>query len=457
MRLALLLLAFASPAAAADLTVGAAQSDITPPKGTPMAGYYSARGAEGTLDNLYARAVVLEKDGTRAALVSLDLIGTTFELTKATREKIEAETGIPGANVMLFATHTHTGPVMNEGSPFLGGGAKILGDYLKGLPEPIALAVKRADKARKPATARRGIGSEDGLAFNRRFHMTDGSVGWNPGKLNPKIIKPAGPTDPAVRVVAFDTSEKQPRPVATSVNFAMHSDTVGGLYFSADYIGQLANALDKVRGAGHVTAFGLGTCGDVNHINTGSATPQKGDAEAARIGTRLAGEVLRTFDKLQPAGEGALKVSSLMVELPLAPVTDEQLLAAKAIVKRVMDESKPVPTFLDQVQAFKATDVAVRLGKPLAVEVQVITLGDDLAWVSLPGEIFVELGLSIQHGSPFPQTMVHTLANGSIGYVPTKRAYSEGNYEVISARCAEGGGELLVAAALKQLRGRKAK
>ena len=99
--------------------------------------------------------------------------------------------------------------------------------------------------------------------------------------------------------------------------------------------------------------------------------------------------------------------------------------------------------------------MTARLGKPLAVEVQVITLGDDLAWVSLPGEIFVELGLSIQHGSPFPQTMVHTLANGSIGYVPTKRAYSEGNYEVISARCAEGGGELLVAAALKQLRGRK--
>ena len=103
--------------------------------------------------------------------------------------------------------------------------------------------------------------------------MTDGTVGWNPGKLNPRIVKPAGPTDPAVPVVAFDTPDESPKPIATAVNFAMHSDTVGGLHFSADYIGHLADALAKTRGEGHVTVFGLGTCGDVNHINTGSAAP----------------------------------------------------------------------------------------------------------------------------------------------------------------------------------------
>ena len=72
--------------------------------------------------------------------------------------------------------------------------------------------------------------------------------------------------------------------------------------------------------------------------------------------------------------------------------------------------------------------------------------------MSLPGEIFVQLGLSIKAGSPFKQTMIAELANGSIGYVPTKVAYPQGNYEVVSARCAEGSGEMLVDAALKQLR-----
>jgi neutral ceramidase len=62
------------------------------------------------------------------------------------------------------------------------------------------------------------------------------------------------------------------------------------------------------------------------------------------------------------------------------------------------------------------------------------------------------LGLSIKNGSPFKQTIIAELANGSIGYIPTRRAYSEGNYEPTSARCAEGSGEMLVESAIRQLR-----
>ncbi len=72
--------------------------------------------------------------------------------------------------------------------------------------------------------------------------------------------------------------------------------------------------------------------------------------------------------------------------------------------------------------------------------------------VPLPGEIFVELGLAIKQDSPFPSTIITELANGSIGYIPTRRAYSQGNYEVVSARCAEGSGELLVDSAIRLLK-----
>ncbi len=106
---------------------------------------------------------------------------------------------------------------------------------------------------------------------------------------------------------------------------------------------------------------------------------------------------------------------------------------------------------MELVKAYKVLDVAAREGKPLEVEVQVIALGRELAWVSLPGEIFVELGLSIKAASPFKQTHIAELANGSIGYIPNRSAYAEGNYEVVSARCEEGSGELLVAAAIRLL------
>ncbi|MCX8107273.1 MAG: hypothetical protein N3G20_00555, partial [Verrucomicrobiae bacterium] len=92
-----------------------------------------------------------------------------------------------------------------------------------------------------------------------------------------------------------------------------------------------------------------------------------------------------------------------------------------------------------------------REGRPLRAEVQVIAVGGELAWVGLPGEVFVELGLAIKKRSPFPNTFVVELANDNIGYVPDRRSYAEGNYEPISARCAPGSGEQLVDAAVDLL------
>ena len=444
------------PLRAGDLSAGAAVVDITPPRGCPMAGYYSVRGAEGTHDPLHSKALVLEKDGVRVALVALDLISTTRGLVEEARALIEKETRIPGKNVMISATHSHTGPVLwgrTQRDEVLGGSSEIARDYIKHLPARIAESVKKADAARKPARASFATGQEEGLAFNRRFHMVDGSIGWNAGKKNPRIIRPAGPTDPSVPVVLFETLDKVPRPIAVYVNFAMHLDTVGGLYYSADYPYTLSKSLAAALGDDVVTVFSVGTCGDINHINVESAKPQKGHGEAARIGTRLAAEVLRTFEKLKPAADGPIRVSSAMVDLTAAMVTLEELASAKVVINEVQAGKKPAPKFLDQVQAFKAVDVAARLGKPIAVEVQAISLGDDLAWVSLPGEIFVELGMQIKRGSPFKQTMIAELANGAIGYIPNRVAYPQGNYEVVSSRVAEGSGEKLVDEALRQLRG----
>lgn len=453
MRTILLVLFLSSPIHAGDLTAGAAQVDITPPVGCPMAGYYSLRGAEGTHDPLMAKALVFEKDGTRVALVALDLIGTTFGMVEESRKAIEAATGIPGKHVMISATHSHTGPVLSDGKPrnaVYGGAHKHAVEFMAGLPAKIAEAVKKADAVRKPAAIKHAIGKEENLAFNRRFHMVDGSVGWNAGKKNPKIVRPAGPVDPAVPVVVVESPDG--KPMAVYSNYAMHLDTVGGMYYSADYPHVVADALAKAKGDGLVALFTIGTAGDINHINVNSVSPQKGHAEAARIGTRLAGEVLRTWDKLEPAAVDAIRVSHESIDLPLAPVTDTEAAAAKQIFELVQKETKPAPKFLDQVQAFKALDVLNRLGKPLTVEVQVISLGQDVAFVSLPGEVFVQLGLDIKAGSPFKNTIIAELANGAIGYIPNRVAYPQGNYEVVSARCGVGSGELLVDSALKQLR-----
>ena len=232
------------------------------------------------------------------------------------------------------------------------------------------------------------------------------------------------------------------------MNFALHPDTVGGEGVSADYPGVLAKALAGYRGPDMVTVFANGCCGNINHRDIHWLDPQKGPPEAHRIGTLLAGAVLRTTPHLKPLPADTLRVKSEIVRLPLAPITEADVAAAEDVVKRVKD---PKTTFLAKVRAFKVLDVAARKGKPWEVEVQVIALGDQVAWVSLPGEIFVELGLAIKTMSPVRHTLLAELANGSIGYIPDRGAYPQGNYEVVSARCAEGSGELLVEAASRLL------
>lgn len=444
----------------AELKVGAAAVKITPPVGIGMAGYYFERGAQGTNDDLYAKAMVLEQGGVRAALVGLDLISVPRGVVEEARERIEKATGIPAGHVMISATHAHTGPILaGRGSrdDGLGGSGELSVQYTSTLPSLIAEAVKAAAGKREPAQALAGLGREENLSYNRRFFMKDGSVSWNPGKLRPTVVRPAGPIDPDVGVVLFQSpnGRSPAKAIATYVNFAMHPDTVGGQHFSADYPGVLAKLLGAYKGEEMVTVFANGCCGNINHVDVNWAGAQKGYGEASRIATVLAAEVFQTYKKVQVLKAAELRVRSRKVILPLPKVTPEEIEAARATLKQyTMKDNRG---FMDKVQAHKVLDVAAREGKGHEVEVQVIALGDELAWVSMPGEIFVELGLAIKQASPFRYTLIAELANGSVGYIPDKKAYAEGNYEPISARVAEGSGEMLVETALmllNQLSGR---
>jgi len=91
-------------------------------------------------------------------------------------------------------------------------------------------------------------------------------------------------------------------------------------------------------------------------------------------------------------------------------------------------------------------------GLALESEISVIAFGDQMALVGFPGDAFVELGLGIKLNSPYPFTIVtEQSGNGTISYMPNKKAFPEGQYEVNSARYSSGGGEILVDAAIETL------
>jgi neutral ceramidase len=396
---------------------------------------------------------VLDDGQTRAAIVVCDLISMPKWIVLEARQIIEAQTGIPGTSVIIAATHTHTAPVLFRElsrDETDGGAAPESKEYSRSLPKLIAQAVATANEKRQAVRISVAKEHEDRLAKNRRFWMRDGSVGWNPGKLNPQIVRPAGPIDPEVGVFYAETATAKPAPLLTFVNYAMHPDTTGGTRISADYPGALARALALYKGPDMLTLFGNGTCGNINHTDVHWAGAQSSPQEAIRLGGILAGTVFKAYSRLQRlTNAGPLRVRSEIVKLPLPPFTPQQLEQARVDVRTAKDNSRD--GFMKLVRAHRVLDTAAREGKPQEVEMQVIALGRDAAWVAWPGEIFVELGLSVKAGSPFAHTYNVELANGAIGYIPNKPAYPEGNYEVESARVAEGSGEMLVTSALRML------
>ena len=148
--------------------------------------------------------------------------------------------------------------------------------------------------------------------------------------------------------------------------------------------------------------------------------------------------------------EGRVRGARREVELKLRRPSRQEVDWAREAVRGEMS-MKP-GAGLEVVEAHRILTLADDwTGETKETEVQVLSVGNDLAIVGLPGEVFAELGMAVRERSPFWQTLVIGLANEAIGYVPTRRAYEEGGYEVTSSRLAPGGGEALVEAAIELL------
>src|SRR5439155_13450200 len=126
----------------------------------------------------------------------------------------------------------------------------------------------------------------EGLTFNGRYWMKNGKVAFNPGQLNPNIVRPAGPSDPDVGILLARGVETK-LPFAGATVFATHSDTVGGTLYSADYAYYLQQTLREAFGKDFISAFGAGTCVVLNHIIVMNKESIKCFEMAARLGTAL--------------------------------------------------------------------------------------------------------------------------------------------------------------------------
>ncbi|AZS48263.1 neutral/alkaline non-lysosomal ceramidase N-terminal domain-containing protein [Microbacterium oxydans] len=428
--------------------------DITPDVGVPLGGNVREdNAARGVHDELWASVAIMQDAMRPVALVGMDLLGVTAPFTAEIAEAIAAQTPIRAEDVIVFATHTHSGPDSTHGSGRGDADYSSVVDWEQKVVPRIAAEAASAWQRMADVEISVMRGLAPGFAFHRRMLMPDGTVRMNWSPVPDEAI-PAGPVDDELTVWVFRGTDGGARGLL--VHFTLHPAVLVGHEWlvSADYIAALTTSLRERFGDVPVL-FANGALGNINHLDARTPGRAIGFAEADRIGQGIA----QAVDTLSatPVEDAALRVERHTIEVSQRTVSRERAAWARRVLR--MNAGAAVDV-LDGVPEVAYAAWTLNQGKTLApildVPVASLDLGETTL-VFLPFEVFVEFGLGIRDAVDGRIVRVVSLAHDYLGYLPTARAFEQGGYEPTfgTSRVEAGAGEELFARLADRLRERE--
>lgn len=400
-----------------QLYASSARREITPPVGTPLSGFIARLGTSTAIaDTLFTRALVLTHKDTTLVLLQMDLLGLARWHVDEIRRSCQTMLGIPRECVLISTTHTHSGPGM---LPLRGCLVASL-EYQWSVVKKSVKAIEKAYKSRRPARLfcnripfRLGI--------NRRQQTREGVVlGVDPRKPAPKYL---------------DVAEVRMRGGGSCILFshAAHPYILGGdqTFISGDFPSFASRSIEQ---SPNTTAMFLnGFAGDIAPLGA-----FEGLNTAKEEGQRLAASVVTALSKNREIKSIPLKALSEQVCLPYAqlPTLDEveRMRFQQESTVRATERTDPAVTAKirsaldDWAESMKKVIGGKIALDPVFCEVQVFRLGD-LVLLAIAGEPFFETGRQIFRNS-IPNTWTLGYCNTYVGYLPTRRAFQEGGYEV---------------------------
>ncbi len=433
-------------AGSAFVKVGLGEEVITPPVGTPMAGYARKSVSTGVHDDLFARSLVIEgADKTPVVMMTLGIVNLDPPITERIRAKVEAATGIPGNNVLISCTHTHSGP-----DPEKAGDA-----YLELVIDRAAKSAIKAWKAR--VSGRVGTGTAEVLDLGRNDRRLEY------GGLHP---------DPEVGIIKIE--DARGRLLGVAFNFGCHPSTLDlhNLEFTEDWPYYAIRNIKKALGKNVWAAYYQSAQGDIKVGYTaelsavGAEMPIRNFWYAEVKGTQMAEAVINAVSGITTAADPDIRVASGFTEYPLRksyPMTAKEaetrddrarreLSEAEAgsagLGKRVLDKYR-VDAFLSGLALNCARWVEDNPNpSPLRARQFAARIGDTV-FVTFPCEVFSEIGLKVKQRSPLAKTFVLGIAGGLWGYIPTAAEYQEGGYAVTMTHYSPRCEDILINASLE--------
>jgi len=414
--------AVASPAPCADCIVaGAATAALEPPAGVPLAGYGSLtrrllfpdilglypyafwfKPSEGTLDPLFARALIIEGNGTRVAWATVDLVAVDRRFTQEVSERLRAA-GLPPASVIISASHTHSGPGAFGDSGLWGFLAvdRLSSDVRSSVVNAIVRAFAQADAAKVPARM---------AAFTREApDLTTGRLGL--------------PVDREIVGLRVGTADG--RALALVWNYAIHGTMLGpgNLRLSGDVMGVASQIFEREMGI--PVLFINGSVGDVS--------PRRhGLGPLGAVAAELAAVLREGWQQSRELRATPVAVRATRVALPSPFVSARNCLGSW------------VP---------RSLGLPLGWSMPSDAELIAVALGD-VIWVVFPGELQSALGQEIKDAARRRSALgfVAGVSNDYLGYFVTAKAYGIPSYVGCGTLYGPAAGERLTQAARELIR-----
>ena len=412
-------------------------------------------------DPLYVTCIAVNDGENTALLFTVDVKGLADFTCVMTKKRINFATKVPVENIILSATHTHSTPFPeNPGSD---------PDNIRWTAKmntQIIEAAKEAIADLSDAEIYTGEGKSTGMAFVRRWYLSDGTPSgiWrqdNDYKPRTDIVAYETKADDQVQVIRFVRKEKKDIVIA---NWQNHFTDANGLYpgaVSADIAAALRTNIEK-KDDDALFAVYVGASGN---LNSNGRVPGTKYYSYLRMGTALADEIVKTCQNLTQVNAGKIDVTGKTLTVEIRKDDAETIAKAEAAKKEIgdaadgSDEAFIICAKYGFESAHEVRAIISRnksYGATEDVYVGAISFGD-VAFVAAPYEMFDTNGMEIKSGSPFKMTFVLTNAGGAHAYVPAIGIVENGGYEVYTTKYVFGTGEMFVNEFLGMLKEHKNK
>ena len=427
------------------LKAGFARTDLNPPLGISVDGYFEDRKADGFRDRLHGSCIALSDGENTAVVFSIDLIGIRQKMGDDLRRLIAERTGLPYEAVFYACTHTHTAPATSGGDAYSGDDA-----YNSVLFRLLADAACEAVADLSDAEIYTNRGEVKDISFIRRYKMKNGRTQTNPGLFNPEIDHPISTPDEMLQLVRLVREGKDDIVI---LNFQCHPDVIGGNKYSADWPGFAVRAFEGAVPGTKCVLFN-GAQGDTNHVDVYKG--HSGYDHSRHMGMCIAGEAMKLYTYAEKdESEGTVGFMQYPLNVPTNRAPAEAIPEAERLIK-LHEENRRDEVPFSGMEYITVIAEAYHMKKlenwPDIYELHLCAVRfGNVAFTGIPGEPFTDVGRAIKEASPFKMTIPCCCANGAEAYYPMKEAYDEGGYEARSAEFASGVAELIIDGSLKML------